>query len=68
MSKHKANPEDRFLTRRELLHACGMSFGALAFAQLFEQTAMPRTKASPIRWPPGRRILRRRSNASSTCL
>jgi len=39
MSKHKVNPEDRFLTRRELLHACGMSFGALAFVQLFEQTA-----------------------------
>jgi Protein of unknown function (DUF1501) len=50
MSKHKANPEDHFLTRRELLHACGMSFGALAFAQLFEQTAHAQDKgfANPL--------------------
>jgi hypothetical protein len=50
MSKHQANPGDRFLTRRELLHACGMSFGALAFAQLFEQTARAQDKgfANPL--------------------
>jgi hypothetical protein len=50
MSKHEANPEDRFLTRRELLHACGMSFGALAFAQLFEQTVRAQDKgfANPL--------------------
>src|SRR5262245_55855250 len=50
MSKHMANPEDRFLTRRELLHACGMSFGALAFAQLFGQTAHAQDKgfANPL--------------------
>lgn len=50
MSMHKANPEDSFLTRRELLHACGMSFGALAFAQLFEQTAPAQDKgfANPL--------------------
>jgi hypothetical protein len=50
MSKHKVSPEDRFLTRRELLHASGMSFGALAFAQLFEQSAQAQDKgfANPL--------------------
>src|SRR5215510_8376288 len=50
MSMHEANPADRFLTRRELLHACGMSFGALAFSQLFEQTARAQDKgfANPL--------------------
>jgi Protein of unknown function (DUF1501) len=51
MSNHqKINPEDRFMTRRELLHACGMGLGSLAFAQLFAQAAMADDKgfANPL--------------------
>jgi hypothetical protein len=39
MTSHTPNLEDNFLTRRELLKACGMGFGGLAFAQLLGQTA-----------------------------
>jgi phage FluMu protein gp41 len=40
MSNHPTNPEDHFLTRRELLHACGVGLGTLAFAELFKQSAI----------------------------
>src|SRR5882757_5557355 len=35
MSHHVPRLEDRFLTRRELLHRCGMGFGAMAISSLF---------------------------------
>jgi hypothetical protein len=38
MFKHKPDLADCFLTRRELLHRCGMGFGALAFAQMLAAT------------------------------
>src|SRR5262245_43912314 len=45
MADHKTNPAGSFLTRRELLHACGMGFGALAFAQLTGQIAIADDKS-----------------------
>src|SRR5438445_2353808 len=35
MAHHAPRLEDRFLTRRELLHRCGMGFGAMALSNLF---------------------------------
>ncbi len=37
---HAPRPEDRFLTRRQLLGRCGMGMGALAFADLMGQAGM----------------------------
>jgi hypothetical protein len=48
MSDHKANPEDHFLTRRELLQACGMGFGALALAQLQPTLADDKGYTNPL--------------------
>ena len=31
---HAPRPEDAFLTRRQLLHRCGMGMGAVALANL----------------------------------
>jgi hypothetical protein len=39
MANQKDNFADRFLTRRELLQACGMGMGALAFTQLATTTS-----------------------------
>ena len=48
MSNHNPNPEDRFLTRRELLQACGMGFGALALAELQPALAEDKGFANPL--------------------
>jgi Protein of unknown function (DUF1501) len=48
MSDHKPNPEDRFLTRRELLQACGMGFGALALSQLQPALAEDKGFVNPL--------------------
>lgn len=45
MTNHQANLEDRFLTRRELLQACGTGLGALALAQLCGLTVLAEEKA-----------------------
>ena len=37
---HAPRPEDAFLTRRQLLHRCGMGMGAIAFADLMGQAGM----------------------------
>ena len=46
MTNHDANLSDHFLTRRELLHACGMGLGALAFAQLAGEAALADGKSA----------------------
>ncbi len=48
MANHKPNPEDRFLTRRELLQTCGMGFGALALAQLQPALAEDKGFVNPL--------------------
>ncbi len=40
MSNHRPNPEDHFLTRRQMLEGCGMGLGSLALAQLIGQPAI----------------------------
>src|SRR5215210_4501539 len=45
MVEKNSGPMPQLLTRRELLHACGMGLGTLAFAQLFGQSALADDKA-----------------------
>jgi len=40
MNHHRPNPDDIFLTRREMLNRCGMGFGALALGNLMGQSGM----------------------------
>jgi uncharacterized protein DUF1501 len=40
MSHHRPRVEDLLLTRREVLHRCGMGFGALAFAGLMSEIGL----------------------------
>jgi hypothetical protein len=40
MNHHKPNPNDLFLTRRDMLNRCGMGMGALAMTQLMAGTGM----------------------------
>src|ERR1051325_4426892 len=48
MPHHPPRPEDLLLTRRELLHRCGMGLGAVALNSRRGETAQPATATNPL--------------------
>lgn len=48
MSHHAPRPEDRFLTRRDFLHRCGMGFGALALGSVLGEAFRMEAAASDL--------------------
>src|SRR5438874_9687715 len=48
MPHHPPRPEDLLLTRRELLHRCGMGLGAAALSTLMTETVQAATDTNPL--------------------
>jgi hypothetical protein len=48
MMPHDAKPEDAFLTRRQMLHRCGMGMGAIALSNLVGRAAVAQQSINPL--------------------
>src|SRR5581483_5861621 len=48
MPHHPPRPEDLLLTRRELLHRCGMGLGAVALSSFLGETSQAATATNPL--------------------